>query len=72
METSTQDNFGLTQSTRNDMFTVQDVIYSYATAMDLSMGEVEERIVCHATQTQQPLNTAREWLDVADDLFVQL
>ena len=54
------------------MFTVQDVIYSYATAMDLSMGEVEERIVCHATQTQQPLNTAREWLDVADDLFVQL
>lgn len=54
------------------MFTVQDVIYSYATSMDLSMGDVEERIVEHANQSQQPLNTAREWLDVADDLFVQL
>lgn len=52
--------------------TIQDVLFAFSTAMDLSIGDTEEAIKAHAEQTNSPLDTARDWLDVADSLWVML
>jgi len=55
-----------------DAITIDDVVFAFATAMDLSIKDTEEAIKEHALQTNQPLDNARQWLDAADSLWVML
>lgn len=56
----------------NNTITIQDVVFAFATAMDLSVGEVEDAIKDYARQNNWTLSSARDWLDVADELYVKL
>lgn len=56
----------------NNTITIQDVVFAFATAMDLSVGEVEDAIKDYAKQNNWTLSSARDWLDVADELYVKL
>ena len=52
--------------------TIEDVLFSFSCTEDLSVMRVEQLIREYAMQTNRRLDTPRDWLEVADALWVAL